>query len=381
LSITAGRVHEIARVLRKSAAPGALEEDLARSFAAFLDAAGMAVQIDDVVPGRPNVVGRLPGRGEAPALMLVSHFNSSFCGGAWKTDPYDVTLRDGWLYGGAISDAIGGLAAILAAVEPLDRNGPPPGDVVVLGTMSHDIKAVGVKYALASRNDWPTRAIWVDPTELAVVTSNAGGVRWQIQLEGTPAHISHREEGVDALRAGLELARRITDDTFTHVPHPQLADLPRVTIGAFHAGESAGLVADSCVIRGDVRTVPSMSAESVLADLQSLASNACPPPLQTRVEITGSQRPFLSSPDSGWAETVATAHQAVLGRPALVGTSTAARFFCTAAADLLANGVDAVVYGPGHFRWTANESISLDEAYHAARVYHALLTIAESGIG
>jgi acetylornithine deacetylase/succinyl-diaminopimelate desuccinylase-like protein len=269
----------------------------------------------------------------------------------------------------------------LAAVELLDRNDGPRGDVVVLGTMSHDIKAVGVKYALASRDDWPTRAIWVDPSELAVVTANAGGMRWEIQIEGTAAHISHREEGVDALKAGLELARRITDDTFTNVAHPQLADLPRVNIGGFHAGQSAGLVADSCIIRGDVRTVPSMSAESVLADLQSLASDACPPPLQTRVEITGSQRPFLSSPDSGWAETVATAHQAVLGRPAIVGTATAARFFCTAAADLVANGVDAVVYGPGHFRWSANESISLDETCDAARVYHALLTSAESGGG
>jgi acetylornithine deacetylase len=372
MNVTPARLVELARSLRRSSSAGAHESGTARSFATHLEAAGLRVEIDDVVPDRPNVTGWIDGRGDGPGLMLVGHFNAGFCPGGWRSDPYDVVESDGRLYGGAVSDMVGGLAAIIGAVEALGDE-QPPGDVVVLGTMSHDIKAVGVKYALASRSDWPRRAIWADPTDLQLVLQHAGGVRWQVAIEGVAAHISRQEEGADALAAGARFVERAPDRIADRFADLSTARLPRVNVGEMSAGVSPGLVADSCVIRGDIRTAPGMRADAVMAVLQELAAETCEPQCRARVSMTGSQRPFTAASRGALPRQLIEAHTAITGTAPLVDASSSAEVFCTAAADLDAYGIDTVVYGPGEFKWQPNESIALTDLVVASRVYLRLL--------
>jgi acetylornithine deacetylase/succinyl-diaminopimelate desuccinylase-like protein len=52
---------------------GAGEGAVAELIAGRLRGAGMEVEMVEVRPGRPNVVGRLRGRGGGPTLMLCGH--------------------------------------------------------------------------------------------------------------------------------------------------------------------------------------------------------------------------------------------------------------------------------------------------------------------
>lgn len=346
------------------------ERALARAIVSVLSKAGVPAEADEVVPDRFNVVARLAGRGECPPLLLAGHLNRSFCDGRWSTDPLQATLIDGRVRAGAVSDMLGGLAAMVGAVEALAREGPPPGDVVLLATMSHDIKAVGLKYALAGRDDWPRYAVWGDPTDREILIAHGGAVKWRVDLSGRAAHVTRREEGLDVLRVAAALVLALHDGAWTHDPNPILDDLPRGVVGVVQAGAAAGLVTAHAVVSGDVRTVPGMNGATVRQDLERLLQPSRELGIEATVEITAEQRPFLGSASS---PLVRALEYATAGATSIT-TRLPGQAYCSGAADLQANGIDTVVFGPGAFRWQPDESVALDDLVAAAAAYAALPT-------
>ena len=67
-------------------------------------------------PERPNLVVRVPGRGEAPPLLLQGHVDVvTTVGQAWTRPPFGGDLVDGWVWGRGALDMKGGLAMMTAA--------------------------------------------------------------------------------------------------------------------------------------------------------------------------------------------------------------------------------------------------------------------------
>ncbi len=72
---------------------------------------------------RTNVIGRLPGRSEHPALHVNGHFDVVPAGDGWTRDPFGGEIEDGILYGRGSADMKAGLAAALYAAEAIRRAG------------------------------------------------------------------------------------------------------------------------------------------------------------------------------------------------------------------------------------------------------------------
>jgi acetylornithine deacetylase len=321
--------------LVRAFAAAADEEALALALAAACERAGASVELDYVVPGRPNVVATLRGGAGAgaPPLLLAGHLNP-----------------------GMVTDMLGAWAAIVAALAA------PARDIVVLATMAHDINATGVKYAVGGRT-LPQQAIWGDPTGLAVLTAHGGAVRYEVRLTGRAAHVTRAEEGLDALAAAVRMTGALR---FTHEPCAALPTLPRHVLGRLEAGAAPGVVAEHALLAGDVRTVPGMTPGTVRDDLE----RALPAGVRADVRITAHQRPFVAPPGR-LAARVAHAHEAATGAPP-PAPEPATHAYCTAAADLAAAGIETVVYGPGAFR-LGQDAIDTAELVTAARVYAALV--------
>src|SRR5438128_1510049 len=77
----------------------------------FFLAAGMEVRLDEVFPGRPNLLATLPGRDRSRRLLLEAHVDTAGIGNM-TTDPFDPVIRDGYLFGRGACDTKGGLAAM-----------------------------------------------------------------------------------------------------------------------------------------------------------------------------------------------------------------------------------------------------------------------------
>ena len=69
-----------ARALVDTPSPTGSEEAVAHEVRARCEALGLTTALQEVEPGRPNVVGTLPGAGGAPTLMFNGHMDTSYSG-------------------------------------------------------------------------------------------------------------------------------------------------------------------------------------------------------------------------------------------------------------------------------------------------------------
>jgi acetylornithine deacetylase/succinyl-diaminopimelate desuccinylase-like protein len=314
------------------------------------------------------VIARVHGDRGGPGLLLNGHIDASYHPGGWTRDPHDPWIEDGRIHGGAVTDMLGALASMIAATEAAARVGPPPGDLVFLAVMHHDTIGLGAKYAF-SGGDWPRYGICGEPSCLEIHTANGGAVKFELRLTGRLAHISRLEDGVDALSAAVDVVQALRKAPLTFERHPRLPDLPLVHVGELHAGIAPSAVADLAVVRGDVRTPPSMSRQSVRADLEGAIASVVPDDVGWELELTAVQRPFLGVESGPLVDALSDAHRSVRGGPAALTSRLPGQAFVTDAADMAAAGIETVVYGPADWRFVPDESVEIDELVDAARVY------------
>src|SRR5439155_23553999 len=89
---------------------GAGEAEIAHFVAAWLERAGLEVELDEPAPGRPNVIGVARGTGGGCSLMLNAHMDT--VGVAGMENPHKPVVADNRLYGRGAYDMKGSLAAI-----------------------------------------------------------------------------------------------------------------------------------------------------------------------------------------------------------------------------------------------------------------------------
>jgi acetylornithine deacetylase/succinyl-diaminopimelate desuccinylase-like protein len=98
----------------------------------LLEDLGCEVRILESAESRPNLIARVPGRGEAPPLLLQGHVDVVAANGQWTHPPFAGELHDGHVWGRGALDMKGGVAMMLAAfMRAKVSEVPPPGDVIL----------------------------------------------------------------------------------------------------------------------------------------------------------------------------------------------------------------------------------------------------------
>lgn len=358
------------KALIASELPNGLEGPRAQLVSMMLDHPQIDVTIDPVLPGRPNVIGRIRGAGRVPGLLLNAHLDSAFVDvDQWNHPPQQAWEADGRIFGGGVSDMLGGLAAMIEAMLALSAGEPPPGDVALLVSMHHNSNGVGTKYALANHDDWPTQAINGEPTGLTISSAHGGCIKFEVTFAGRSAHVSQIGDGRDALDAAIQFVTDLKAAGFVAKPNERLPGLPRFQIGMVHGGSEPSMVPARALVRGDLRSVPGMTWETVRHDLARALERTRSDGVSSVVQPLVLQRPFIGRREGPLIEALRTAHRMVRQEEPSLDTDAAAQSFVTDAADLSHAGIDALVYGPGTWRAEPNEWVAVDELVDAARIY------------
>ena len=86
---------------------------------------GFEAQLDQVVPGRPNVILNWSFEPGKRALMFEGHTDVVTPGdlSAWKYDPFGAHIAGRRMYGRGTNDTKGNLAAMLTAMAALKNSG------------------------------------------------------------------------------------------------------------------------------------------------------------------------------------------------------------------------------------------------------------------
>jgi acetylornithine deacetylase/succinyl-diaminopimelate desuccinylase-like protein len=107
----------------------------------YLADSGVESELYARVPERANLVARLPGSGDGPSLLLLSHTDTVVADPAeWQLDPWSGELRDGEIWGRGALDMKGHGAANAVAIASLAREGfRPAGDLVFAACADEEV--------------------------------------------------------------------------------------------------------------------------------------------------------------------------------------------------------------------------------------------------
>src|SRR5690554_504004 len=123
--------------------PGSTEEATVAVLAAACEKYGFTVELQDVAPGRQNLIATLPGGSQA-GLMFLGHSDVVPAGEGWRTHPFEPFVQGGRLYGRGSTDMKGGLAAVVLAMAALSAT-PLRGPVQLVCTVDEEDLGLGIR--------------------------------------------------------------------------------------------------------------------------------------------------------------------------------------------------------------------------------------------
>ena len=326
-----------------SLVPGASGEGaIADAIASHLRGIGLDVEVQEVVAGRPNVVGVLEGREPGPTLMFCGHMDTVGVDG--MTAPFDPVERGGRLYGRGAQDMKGGVAAMIDAARIAARSRFSRGRLIVAAVVDEEFASIGADDLVARwRADL---AVVTEPTDLLVGVAHKGFAWIEIDTHGVAAHGSRPHDGRDAIfRMGRVLARLEALDRELQAREGH----PRMGTGSLHASTVAGgrewsSYPDRCRLTIERRTLSGETAADALEDVQRILGSLT----EEDPEFTAGARLVFARP----AYEISAGHRLpqqlqrvvrALGGPG----EFVAMSFWTDAAVLGEAGIPAVLFGPG----------------------------------
>ncbi|MFO0997843.1 MAG: M20 family metallopeptidase [Alphaproteobacteria bacterium] len=355
------------------------EDALSTFVADELARLGLGVTVQEVLPGRRNVLGLLDTGRVGPTLMFNGHFDTLPIPAGWSADPFTPRRVGGRLIGAEINNmkaAVGAMIGCMAALR--DHRSRLKGRILFAGVIGEcDALGLGATHMLRQGVSADC-AINGEPTDLKVMTSHSGVTQLRLLVEGRSAHVSARESGVNAIEKMMRLLAALDEHALRFTAHPNFPGLPTLNVGTVRGGELPSMLASSCEAEIDVRTVPGMTPESVKADIEAVIArlSAVDSQVTARVELFQppkfvQERPFHVPVDEPIVRTVAAAHARLVGQPPEVGTLFPQVFYGTDSSHLLHAGIPTAIYGPGKVEdiHVPDEGIAIADIKTAAAVY------------
>lgn len=347
------------------------EAKLAEYIAHRFQQAGLACELPEALPGRPNVVARIPGASEE-MLWFDAHADTVGIEGM-TIPPFGATIEGDRLRGRGAADNKGSLAAMMAAMMAVAASGQtPPLTLLFTATADEEYTMKGL-LALLEGGVKAKAAIVGEPTALEIVIGHKGVVRFRATTSGKAVHGSRPEEGVNAIyRMGkvLTALEAYAKGGVGRETHPLLGKAT-LNVGVIRGGQYANVVPDLCEIQLDRRLLPGEEARKAVADVRDYLTNMLkeetgfklmPPDIHVPGMVINSEHPLVL--------TVAAMVREVTGKAPLAGMQGA-----THAGPMAVAGLPAVVFGPGPTgqSHTAAEELDLLQLEQAAEVYRRLM--------
>jgi acetylornithine deacetylase len=326
--------------------PGGPGEHAAASLlAGVLREWGFRVELQEVAPGRPNVIARIgDARPGARSLMLNGHLDVVGVEDMVHA-PFDAHVRDGRMYGRGSADMKSGIAAMCAAAARTAAEGSLAGEVIVAAVIDEEYESLGTRHLVESgvRAD---AAVITEPTRLAIMPAHRGFVWVRVDVHGRAAHGSRWDIGVDAIRhAGLLLAELDALDAgeMTTRSH-RLLGRPSLHASLIEGGTGMSTYPAHCTLSLERRTIPGESADQVLDEIREACARirARRPSFAADVHLMVTQGPSDVAEDAPVVRLLADALAAESVPVCVEGMSA-----WTDCAILNEAGIPAVCFGPG----------------------------------
>ena len=314
------------------------EEMIAIFLSGWLESIGAEVVLEEVQPGRPNLIARFAPLDGRPRILLGPHMDTVGVGGM-VIEPFSGEIRDGKVWGRGASDTKGPMAAMLWALhEHREQLVDMPVAVDFVAFMGEESGQWGSKdFAKKHGRDY-TFALVGEPTSMQVVHVTKGSLWATLRATGKAGHSSQPERGENAIlkltRALDQLDHHLVSELATFV-HPVLGR-STMNVGMIQGGSRPNIIPDLAEAVIDIRITPALAEAGGALKLLTETIEFYALPIQI---INPHENPPMETPADH------PMIQALLSADPLTGLAGAPWF--SDAAHLSMGGIPSICIGPG----------------------------------
>jgi acetylornithine deacetylase/succinyl-diaminopimelate desuccinylase-like protein len=354
---------------------GAGEGEVAAYMRDWLTELGLEVTLEEVEPGRPNVLAWLRGNQPGPTICLSAH--SDTVGYAnWPDQALRPVIEGDRMIGLGTADDKGGCAAAMLAVRELVRSKEKlAGNILVALVIDEEGISIGTEHLVAHHADEIDLAINIEPHGSHEIFGEHQGFGWiDIVVHGIPAHGSAPEKGVDAIVHMAEVLTRLhrLDETVWK-PNPD----PKNGRTVFHTGTVKGgtdyaTYPNEVVVGIEIGTQPGETLADRVADIEAIFADVKTqePQFSGEVRVALDRDPFTGENNEELLAALVAATEAVNGKPSVVTGLNA----WTDAALFQSAGIPTVLFGPeGSGYHAAGEWVSIPDLIATAEILRRTL--------
>jgi len=259
------------------------EEAAALWVAAKLRELGCRVEVAEVSPHRPNVLGLYDTGRPGPTLMFEGHTDVVTVGdlSQWTVDPFGAEVKDGKIYGRGANDMKGGLVASLLGAGALVKSGLLTRGKIKFGIcIDEEGMMTGVKDLI--NKGWADdvdACVVCEPEENNICFCQKGGLRLEIITRGVMAHGAMPLTGINPLPRMARVILKLLEledrqkqiygwDPYLGWPSitPTVIQAPPAEMGE----PQLNVMPDRCRLYVDIRTVPGQDHRQLVREIGDL---------------------------------------------------------------------------------------------------------------
>ncbi|HWI49199.1 MAG TPA: M20 family metallopeptidase [Rummeliibacillus sp.] len=277
--------------------PEGNETKVAMYVAAYLKNIGIETNVEEVVPGRPNVIGVIDSGKPGKTLLFEGHTDVVTEGNseAWTYDPFSAQIVDGRMYGRGTNDTKGNLACMITAVQSLliDKE-EFIGKIILCIPVDEEGLMLGIKHFI--KQGWADSvdgAIICEPEENNICIAQRGAIRLQVDIYGKMAHGAISWSGINPnwrmARLIVELEKlekeeqqRLGEDPFLKWP----SITPTILKAPVKGEAQINVIPDHCMMTLDIRTVPAQDHDELLGKINAIIEKLKSEDPDFNVELT-----------------------------------------------------------------------------------------------
>jgi len=360
---------------------GANEEAAANYIADFLKKEGFEVHIEEVVPGRPNVIAFLRGKEPGKTILFEGHTDVVTAGDLeqWNYDPFGAEIVGDRMYGRGTCDTKGNVAAAIFAAKAVKESGQEfKGNILLCIPCDEEGMMIGIKnFIQRGWADHVDAAVICEPEENHICIFQKGAMRAEVRVYGKQSHGAMPLTGINPnwrlakIICELEKLEQAEKDRLgchEYLKWPSIT--PTIIMSPAKGEAQINVVPGEVFMTLDIRTVPGQDhnelKQKILDIYDKLGKED--PDFKATLKII-EERPWTSTPkDAAITKVIYKAVEDVTGKePVWQGVPGATDG--TFLHEL--KGIPVIVIGAGdtYIPHHADEYVDIPELIETAKIY------------
>ena len=229
--------------------------------------------------------------GEKPSLGFLGHTDTVEYIEGWDTDPFQLTNKEGKLYGLGACDMKGGIAAMMDAVSQIDFLKLKYG-MKLYFTYDEEIGFGGIYEIKKAGEQFPNVMIFGEPTNNEILVGSKGLLEYELDFKGIKCHSSRPDKGksanLNAIRFLSELdnwynqgIKEFEEKAF-EVPYTTM------NVGIINGGSAINSIPAKCKVNIDFRIANQKQISKIKEKIEQLSKE-----YECNVKIIQEIKPFI----------------------------------------------------------------------------------------